>query len=272
MFSLIYDSLIIEKNKIKTINILLKDAFYFLCIIFIGAIFSSIILNRLPHSVTSEKIIWTSNQLIGYDHFIFGKDILFWMNNLVNNNGNILLSWTLLQFYNSLQFVFIAFILLLFLYNKILAKKFTLFFFIFLFVSFPLWYLLPGLNPMNFYVNNLLKVNAQTRISLELKDYKPNLILSNYQKKFSDYSPPNDFLDMTTFPSAHAGFSAGIIIYAFLLYPPSLFITLPWFALEMIGALYLGQHYAIDLLLGTTLAILVYYLVELFFNAKNHLK
>ena len=125
--------------------------------------------------------------------------------------------------------------------------------------------MLPGLNPMSFYVNNLLKVNSPNRISSELKNYKPNSMLSSYQKGFSYYSSPQKFLDVTTFPSTHASFSAGVVIYAFLLYPPSAFITLPWFILEMLGALYLGQHYAIDLFLGSIMAILVYYLVEVLF-------
>ncbi|MCX6722820.1 MAG: phosphatase PAP2 family protein, partial [Candidatus Staskawiczbacteria bacterium] len=152
------------------------------------------------------------------------------------------------------------------------AKKFILFFFAFIFLSFPMWYVLPGLNPMNFYVNNVLRVDTPNRISSELKNYEPNSVLSSYQKKFSNYSSPHNFLDVTTFPSAHAGFSVEIIIYAFLFYPPSIFITLPWFILEMTGALYLGQHYAIDLFLGSIMAILVYYLIELLFNYKTILR
>jgi len=229
-------------------------------------------LNQLPHAATSEKIIWTSNLLMNYDYYIFGKDLLFCINNLVNRMGGGILSWILLQFYNSFPFVVISLALILFLYNKILAKKFVFFSFIFILLSFPLWYALPGLNPMSFYVNNLLKVNTSNRISSELKDYKPNSVLSSYQKGFSYYSSSHNFLDVTTFPSVHAGFSVGVIIYAFLFYPPSVFITLPWFILEMLGALYLGQHYAIDLFLGSILAVLVYYLVKLLFHYKNILK
>ncbi|MCX6723193.1 MAG: hypothetical protein NT094_03990, partial [Candidatus Staskawiczbacteria bacterium] len=60
MFLLIYDSFVIKKTTIKEKNAYLKDLFYFLIIIYIGAVSSGIILNQLPHNVTPEKIIWTS--------------------------------------------------------------------------------------------------------------------------------------------------------------------------------------------------------------------
>jgi membrane-associated phospholipid phosphatase len=264
----IHKSFLLKKATKKEIKDLFKEIFYFF-LIYIGVIFSGAILNKLPHAVTPERIIWTSNLLLNCDHYVFGKDLLFFINNLVNSTGGGILSWTLLQFYNSFPFVVITLALILFLHNKVLAKKFVLFSFIFVFLSFPLWYLLPGLNPINFYINNLLKVDSQNRISLELKYYKPDSVLSSYQKNFSSSLNAQNFLDVTTFPSAHSGFSAGVIIYSFLFYPPSAFITVPWFILEMTGALYLGQHYAIDLFLGLIMAVLVYYLVELIFHYKT---
>ncbi len=268
-FLIFYQAFIKEKAITGEFKKMLFDIFYFFIIINFGVIISSIILDKLPNTVSTEKIIWTSNMLANLDYHIFGRDLLFSANNLVNLTGGKILSWILLQFYNSFPFVVIGLPLFLFLHNKVLAKKFILFSFLFVFSGFFIWYLLPGLNPLNFYLGNALEISVPERISLELKYYKPNSVLLPYQENFKHSYSPKEFLDVTTFPSVHAGFSVAVIIYAFLLWPPSTFFTLPWFIVEMAGAIYLGQHYAIDLLFGLIIAVLMWSITEIIFKRKK---
>ena len=246
----------IIKNELKFV------ATYVLVILFI-CFFTGILLNWESSLPSPQKIFINSNLLLEYDRNIFGSDVLFPLNNYVNSIGGEPLGWIFLQFYNSLPFIIVALIFILLLFEKTLAKKFIMFFLIILLISMPMWYFFPGLNPINFYINNLLKVDLPSKISSELKNYSPNAVLISYQKSFSYDYKPKDFIDITTFPSMHAAFSVGVIIFAYLLWPPSIFITLPWFVLEMVGALYTGQHYVFDLLIGSIVALLAYYLVLL---------
>lgn len=249
----------------------MQDQVYFSLIMFFPSVLFDALLKQLPSAMASEKVVWTSTLLANFDYIIFKKDILFWIDNFVNTTGGTALSWTLLQFYNSLPFVVAFFVLALFLYHKLLAKKFLVFFFTILFISFPIWYILPGMNPMNFYIDNILHTNPPSRISMELQSYNPNPIISSYHKEFIDLYQKDHFLDVNAFPSMHAGYSVGMIIYGFLLWPPSVLITVPWFLVEMLGALYTGQHYLIDLFLGSLMAIVTYYVVEiLFFIEKKY--
>jgi len=98
-----------------------------------------------------------------------------------------------------------------------------------------------------------------------LKTYAPDAVLAEYQKTFSAEYLASNILDVSSFPSLHAGYSVGIILYAFFLWRRSLVLTLSWFVLEMAGAVYLGQHYAIDLIYGIVLGFVIYGLVEFLF-------
>jgi len=266
LFSLAY-----RKNKsiVMKLKNILKDQIYINAITFFSSALITMLLPMLGQITPVEKIVRISDKLIHYDKMIFGANLLFSMSHFINQTGGGLLGWVLLQSYNILSLFLASFVLILFLFNKTLTKKFLLFFFTITFIGIPIWYAMPVLNPLNRYIVNVLDISPPENISSELKHYNPDPVLSSYQSEFSGYYKKEDFLDVTSFPSMHAGYSVGIIIYGFLLWPPSLFITLPWFVLEMAGAVYLGQHYLIDLFFGSVVAVLAYFLVEWFFRIEK---
>lgn len=254
-----------SKNALVELKKVFKEQLYFNLLLLSGNLFLAALLTMLPQVVNPQKIVWTSIKLINSDYAIFGRDLLFAMADIVNAIGSTAISHIVLISYTSLSLAITVFLMILFIFSKKLAKKFIMFFFLVNFIGLFCWYLMPVLNPMGMYVANNLKINPPDRISAELRNYKPDPVLSDYQKDLSSYYKKSDYLDVTAFPSMHAAYSVGIILYAFLLLRKSIFITLPWFILEMAGALYFGQHYAVDLFLGGAVAIIAYWLVDWLF-------
>ncbi|WP_460994690.1 phosphatase PAP2 family protein, partial [Staphylococcus aureus] len=52
---------------------------------------------------------------------------------------------------------------------------------------------------------------------------------------------------ITTFPSMHAAWGVIVAVIAIELFPPLFLVVVPWFILELIGAVYTMQHYAVDI-------------------------
>src|SRR5581483_4255228 len=244
---------------------LMRDLAYFYCLMLCSGIFLDLILNLLSTTAKTSAILQVSSLVANYDKAIFGKDLLFFLGNLIHTARAGFFSWILVQSYDSIAIALTLCALILFFANKTLARKFIIFFFVITFISAPIWYLLPVMNPLGLDIAQGLGAPSQPRIAAELKAYQPDKILAAYQYEFVQSYQQHAYVNITSFPSMHAGWSVGIIIYLFLLIPESLWLTIPWFILEMLGAVYVGEHYAIDLILGSLIAFAIYYLVEFLF-------
>ncbi len=258
------------KSAFSEIKNLLKHKIYFLLTVSFAGFFLNLSLNNLSEKSTSEKIASSSSLLAGYDYMIFNRDFLFWLNDLVNQAGGAVLSKILITSYELLNVIFAVFMIILLLGNKTLAKKFIFFFFIIQFISLPVWYFLPALEPISMYISNAMKIGQPERIALQIENYRPASALDFYQKKTVDHNKKyGDYLALTAFPSMHAGWGVGFVLYSFMFYRPAILFFLPWFLLEITGAVYVGQHYAVDMLFGIVMAIAAYFLVELIFFAEK---
>lgn len=260
------------KENIVTIKQLIKNQIYFTLIIFLPGFFLDTLFDNLARANVSH-VIWSTNRIADIDFFIFKKDVFFALGSFASSLGGAwssVISWILVQSYVNLALILPIFLLVLFLKNKLLARKFILFFFVVQFISTPIYYAMPIIDPLTMYVFNILHINLPSRINMEVDSYKPDPLVLNFQNGvFKSYKQSDNFLALTTFPSLHAAWGFGIVLFAFLLWPWLDLILLPWFILEIIGAVYVGEHYVVDLLLGIVMALIAFFLTNFLYNIEK---
>ena len=84
-----------------------------------------------------------------------------------------------------------------------------------------------------------------------------------------DTNPNNNILPISTFPSMHAAWGIVIAYAGVILWPPLGIILIPWAIINGIGAVYILEHYSVDIFLGVFIALISIIITELLFNLEN---
>lgn len=266
----ILDVLIFNKKDFVTLIKVFKNQLYFSFIIFFSSLLIALLIVNISIFSSHRTIIAVSSSLMDFDYFIFGGAPLFFITNFVNKTGKFFLSNVLVISYSILSIIFPILLLILFIKNKILARKFIMFFFLAQFISFPLWFLMPALIPYTMYIENPLKINVPENISKNIKTFNPDTASKAFLENISqNHKKTNNYLDLTTMPSMHACWGLGIVYFAFQVCLGLGFISLIWFFLEITGAMYLGEHYSLDIFLGLLVFLGSMFLVNLLFGVEK---
>ena len=253
-----------RKGVFGIIKNLLGYQVHFTLMLVVSFLFINFFLNALSTFSARSRILWATGKVAQYDYWLFGRDVLFWLDAVINAYGGPAVSFFLMYFYMSLDVILPVFLLFLFFKNRVLAKKFLLFFFLVQFLSMPLWLFFPTIDPSAMYVGNILQEERPERIVQQVQGYAPAKNVDLFQKAyFYDYGRVNNYLAVTAFPSMHTAWGFGMMIYAILLFWPLGLFFVPWFIMEITGAVYVGQHYVVDILLGIVIAVATYFLVEI---------
>ncbi|MGD0577086.1 MAG: phosphatase PAP2 family protein [Candidatus Staskawiczbacteria bacterium] len=210
------------------------------------------------------------NIFLAWDKAIFTTDPGIW---LINKFNGTVFENILLWVYNSL-FVVLSFMLLIsFLFNKKVFRKLVLSFFISWIIARPLWFLFPTLSPDLMFRKNDLKM-AGSQEAKVFNNFDPSLQLkenlqSQEQIHTINLNPNERYLPTSTFPSMHASWGA-IIAYAGIILSPWLGIFLvPWAILNGVSAVYILEHFAVDIFFGTFIALLSIAITEILLRFEN---
>ncbi|MFA6354687.1 MAG: phosphatase PAP2 family protein [Candidatus Paceibacterota bacterium] len=248
-----------KKETGKRVLKLAKSQLFFLLILALGSFLSAVLVSNLSNSSQIERIASTSNFLMNLDFSIFGEYPFFSLS-AIGGFWSAIFLWA----YNWLSIILPVFLLVFIFFKKAIARKFILFFFVSQIISFPIWYALPALSPYNMYIRNSIGAKLPNRISMAAKDFQPNEKLLGFLEQVDGYqNQANSYLDLTTIPSMHAGWGTGVLYYGAKLWPPLLLFLAPWMIFQMIGAVYTGEHYAVDIFAGLVVAILAIAVTEM---------
>jgi len=227
---------------------------------------------------SKEKIIYGSNLVMNLDKAVFGFYPAFagfwnaeaslpeWLEKLLVN------SYLWMGILLPILFLVLAFL------NKELFRKYILVFALTVTISNPIWYSLPAISPHFMYRYNVLQAEAPREITQAVKEYKYSGVLLDYQediaetkrKIYNSFSgATEDFYPLTTFPSMHAAWGTMIAYFAVRLWTPLIIVVLPWWLLNMAGAVYTQWHYASDMLSGALIAALVIIAVNYIFRLER---
>ena len=259
----------IDKKQTTNLKHLLSIFFIILLITFVA--YSLALLTNLLFKVASPvKTGQFGNTALSWDKSIFSTNPGVWM---IDRFGGTFFESVLLWVYNSI-FIMLYFVLLLsFLFNKKSFRRLILSFFIAWMIALPLWFLFPTLSPdLMFRLNKLNMANAAETKSFN--SFNPSPLLKNNldfqeQVHIINENPAKRLLPTSTFPSMHAVWGV-IIAYAGITLSPWLGLFLiPWAILNGFGAVYILEHFSVDIFFGFFIACVAIVITEMLLHFES---
>jgi membrane-associated phospholipid phosphatase len=228
------------------------------------------LLLELNTRIPVQKIIWASELCAKWDRYVFGVNLPFWMQD--KNNS---LRW-LFDFFSSAMILAYSFLMLVFsvALSLSLMKNFSLFvrflfaFTVVIFISFPVWYLVPAYTPMDMYINNYLSHTPPPSIQKSLDDYRPAGSLAIFFEEIKEahsYSSEG----VSSFPSMHVAWSIIIFYFCLKIWKPLAFFTVPYVLLNGMATIFTLEHYGVDVIAGIVAAIGAIFLSGLIKHSDN---
>jgi membrane-associated phospholipid phosphatase len=161
--------------------------------------------------------------------------------------------------YEGLTLVMNVGILILFILSaKQLFRLVTLAFAISVLISLPFFYALPCQDPYNYFIKNV-RGNELSQEKIEtINRYTTSASVESVRREISAAEtaiPLDNAVPVSCFPSMHAEWSLICIYYLARLRRYTLFLSIPWILLLLVGGVVFGQHYVVDYLFGAVLAI-----------------
>jgi hypothetical protein len=209
-----------------------------------------------------KRVVAASNALAAVDYRVIGGYPMIMLGHFFARYGGEMLSITA---YDILTLIMSAFLIYAILFRQALARKFLLFFFITQVIALPTAFLVPALSPYNFYTGGIPPQDQQITVAAQFSAYHPSptLITTIAAAVKRQAAGGASYLDLTNFPSMHAAWGAGMIYFGVAAFGvAAAYFLVPWFILELAGALYTGEHYAVDLLAGIAAACIALWVAD----------
>ena len=210
------------------------------------------------------------NTALSWDKSIFSTNPGVWM---IDRFGGTFFESVLLWVYNSIFAILAIVLLASFFFNKQSFRRMILSFFIAWMIALPLWFLFPTLPPdLMFRLNDLNMAKAEEtknfnsfKPSAELKD---NLKIEENTHMFNK-DPAKRLLPTSTFPSMHAAWGV-LIAYAGITLNPWLGVILvPFAILNGFGAVYILEHFSVDIFFGFFIAFVAIIITEMLLHFES---
>ncbi len=257
VLSILYISIgIRSKYKIKTI-IFQLSSFFLMVMWFVLLIDTTYLI------ATIENIIKWSGVFLDADRQIFGGHPVFMMYSHYNIVFERLIVWT----YNYLTIILTFWTGYLIASQKM--EEFVVWarrIFLALAISIPLWIAFPAMEPLTVYMMNIFKQEIPADILAEKAKGPPSQFLNRYTLSYRDMwiDPTGVRHAVSTFPSMHTiwGF---LLLFSVKNVFNSHRLNILFFLLacaNMLGAIYTLQHYAVDIIAGILVALLVVYITR----------
>jgi len=208
-----------------------------------------------------EKVFSASSTLATIDIRVTGGYPMVWLGNLLTHHGVDALSISAYDVLIPLASIFFIYAIF---FQQSLLRRFILFFFISAAIAIPFWFTVPALSPYHFYTRDISLSDTAVPAAEQLAAYHPSPALAS---AISFVSKPQvgigSYKDITNFPSMHAAWGAGLTYFGILALGAGASVVLvPWFFLEMAGALITGEHYAVDLVAGILVAVVAIWITD----------
>lgn len=179
--------------------------------------------------------------LASLDYKIFGVHPFIWLPEKIGEMGAFIITYA----YESLAWFLSFGFIYLYYKNFHLFRQFMMAFLLVLMFALPVYYLIPVTGAYAGYISdNILSAEIN---NLVIDNYNPNRITANFFDFLKHQYYQSGFLVVSSFPSMHIAWSLLLMYFLARVEKRFLYILIPWFFAESIGAIYLAQHYFVDL-------------------------
>lgn len=220
----------------------------------------SISILYLFNNSPTDKIITASESAMSLDLKIFGRYLPFALQDLGKIHA---LEMAVIFSYESLTFLLATFAIIM-LFKKDIFRKFIFSYFIAVALAWPIWYLMPSLQPGLMFKTNLLKISLPASVELAVASHPSTEYTEHYIENINKFwiDPKGNKFSTSNNPSMHVAWGTMLTYFSIQSSPYLGLIAIPWFALNAVGTLYTLQHYGIDVVTGFLLACLTIFIAE----------
>ncbi len=217
-----------------------------------------------------EKTGLWGNIISSWDRTIFGTNPGIW---LINNFSNTFFEKTILWVYGNIFWALTLIFLISFFFSKNAFRKLILSFSISWIIALPFWFFFPAISPDLMFRIDRLEM-ASPREKLAYNNFTPSIQLKNSleheEKVYKVNTKPSErFIPISTFPSMHAAWGT-VIAYTGIVLCPWLGIALvPLSILNDFGAVYILEHYSVDIFLGIIIALISIFITEMLMRREK---
>jgi len=258
---MIVDIIISKRQRMEMMKEYIQNIAYII-IFLIGSAALGYAISILIRGIEADSVIKATKTLIGLENMILPQNALFLLHSMhIPLFFEILISWS----YIHLALMFVMTFILVFIYNPSDFRNLILTITITPLLFFPFWILFPATSPEGFYVENIFD---QTFSESETKEIL-KLERSDYTEKITKdlneiwISEDNSYLNVSSFPSLHAGWGIILAFFAIRVRRKLGIIYIPWLILNIIGTFYLFQHFILDAIAGVLFsAVILWFFVR----------
>lgn len=231
-------------------------SFLFINILVILVNFSfALIINRINNLANLDKVIIATNNLANIENKIFGMFPPGSIKAIVS--GHVMES-SLVNSYELLTFLIPIFFAFFILFDRKSFRKLMLAYTLAFFIAIPFWVNVPAISPSGMYRFNLLKQPIpeyveESYIKHQLSPYMVDKI-ALIEIPYVDVTFRS--MAISSFPSMHAAWAIILAVLSIMIYWPIGVVVSIWALLNMIGAIYVEQHFAVDILFGGIIGII----------------
>lgn len=190
-------------------------------------------------------------EMINLDKLIFGQNPILFLQKLFYRPGTIFWYDHLATFFYFLHFALpLGFGFILWLKNRHFFKRFANALLIVSYAAFFTYVIFPAAPPwlasQEGYLPGVIKI-----LNVTLSSYPKRLDLPTIYERFN----PNT---VAAVPSLHGAYPLLVLLFAVRFFGKKGLFFIPYVLGSWISLIYLGEHYAIDIILGVLYAVIVY--------------
>lgn len=233
----------------------IKSWLFIFFIIAAPSFINSLIVGQVSATEPPALIASVSQTLMNWDYRLFGVYPPFWLQKF---SANHFLDTVLLESYRHLGTLLSIIFAGLLLKGRENFRKFFLAFFLAAIIGFPFWYLYPAISPDDMYRKNVLSLPVPPVIESRINNAKAiSANLTGFLEEIDQIGRSGRTRTplVTTNPSMHVAWGIIIAYFGTALWKPFGLFLWPWSLLNMAGAIYTLQHYAVDIFFGAGLGI-----------------
>jgi len=166
----------------------------------------------------------------------------------------------------------IAWIILYFNKKKELFSEYIIAIALAVMIALPIWMIYPANSPR--HLNNIYNPQRISQIyeevDKEIKEVTINKLDNRILKFHEDIGiGKDDVIPISTVPSMHVTWALLILYYLYKANKRTLFFNLPWNFFSTLGAVYLGQHYFMDVLVAFPVVIITILFTRVLVNMEK---
>lgn len=249
-----------QKKTIETMQTAVSVVVFSVFLFVSYAIFS-LFLKFIFVAVDPDKVLIATKYISSLDRWLFqGYPVLVlreWF------SGGFV-EWFLVSSYQGLSSLLSVVSAILFFCKPRMFRTFILSFILSGFICIPFWVSVPILSPQIVYDDKYITGAEFTLVRTELSQIQPSPYLQHNLQALSRLwvDPSRIYLAVSNFSSVHATYGLFIVLAMWSLRPLFGGLVLLWYVGMLIGAVYLGQHFTIDMIAGITVGFVVWLCVS----------